>query len=142
MKQSCHTFKNRYGEQWLNTLVTSRGITRLMAPHSQLLDGSRSWDLQLCWEVLASAEVIAACYSHNHQRIPASAQRWLNRRQGLYARRCKISAEQARLAFNAALKVIEHPQMKQWCCCNACGQTWQRSQRELLSMLSSTEVVR
>ncbi|WP_298442200.1 hypothetical protein [uncultured Ferrimonas sp.] len=136
MNNECNTFTNDYSSEWLRLLVGTRGVTRLMAPHNQLLSQPDSIDLALCWQVLASAEVVAACYSQNHDRIPDVAKQWLNRRQGLYARRCKITKEQADKAHSAVTMALQWQGLKEWCCCHACGQAWQQRQQELLQRLA------
>ncbi|MFI3246300.1 MAG: hypothetical protein R3Y10_07405 [Ferrimonas sp.] len=106
-------FSNPICRQWIDHLLNSRGVNRLMAPHFCLLSGEQPLDLPLCWQILASAEVVAACYSHNYDRIPANAQQWLRRRQGLYARRCKITSVQAATALKAVQQVLVEPTFKE-----------------------------
>lgn len=140
MNSQCHTFHNPISTRWLAELVASRGVTRLMAPHHQILSEPDQIDVALCWQALASAEVVAACYSQNHDRIPDTARQWLKRRQGLYARRCKITADQAQLAGEAIRLAIASPDFTEWRCCNECGNHWLELQQELLSRLEQQAV--
>ncbi|WP_028115555.1 DUF4259 domain-containing protein [Ferrimonas senticii] len=130
----CPTFDNPISATWLEELVGSRGIGRLMAPHNNLLEQSDTPNLRQCWQAVASAEVVAAGYSKNHAYLPSAARHWLNRRQGRYSRRCKITATQVNLARNSLKRAMAAPSMRDWCAAHPDDNRWQQQLLQRLSI--------
>ena len=98
---------------WVWELEKSKGLDTLLSPINAILSNTQYLESPSCSEALAAAEVIASSISGDMSKIPAEAQKWLNKKQGLFGKRPIISKEHAVLAKQAVEKILENSELKE-----------------------------
>jgi len=106
-------FGNDDANDWVWDLEESKGTDTLLAPLKAIMDNDDYLESPDCFEALAAAEVVAAGLTGDISKIPEEAQKWLNKKQGLFGTKPKIMRKHAALAEQAVQKILKKSEPKE-----------------------------
>jgi hypothetical protein len=130
-------FGNDDALDWVCDLEKSKGLEALLAPIHRILNETDYLEAPDCCEALAASEVIAAAVSNDASNIPEQAQRWLNRKQGLFGKKPQIDLAHAQLASKAVDKIVSGSELQELWDEDETNEEWHLVQKVLITRLGS-----
>lgn len=130
-------FGNDDANDWVWDLEKSKGTDILLAPFKSILNNNEYLESPDCSEALAAAEVVAAALTGDMSKIPEEAQKWLNKKQGIFGKKPQIGKEQAILAEQTVQKIIKDSELKELWEETDDFAKWQKIQIHLITKLNN-----
>jgi hypothetical protein len=130
-------FGNDDAGDWIWELEKSKGLDTLLSPIKSIIANEEYLESPDCCEALAASEVIASGITGDISNIPEEAQKWLNKKQGLFGKKPIIEKEHATLAKQAVEKIVENSELKELWEESEDYSKWQGVQSMLIDKLSN-----
>ncbi len=106
-------FGNDDASDWIWELEKSKGIDTLLSPLKLIISNDDYLESPECCEALAAAEVVASGITGDNSSIPEEAQKWLNKKQGLFGKKPQIEKSHALIAKQAIERIIENSELRE-----------------------------